>query len=251
MSARDHAIERWDDYIHDWLTRPSPPPLPAPFDEWFASYGGSVTKQAMPEPYIGRWDAPRMVTLGLNPGEADTSFQGRHGIFASEIGELGAYSTWAASDPYRRSPWEDSHGVNRYSRRLLNFARRWSDDESVSGADLLTVEMYPWHSKRVTAAMRPSARVLRDFVWAPLAEVTVPLLFAFGAQWALMCEQLGLTQEARWGAGGKNLGSPVKSRTVITYRLNADQRIVVCWQLGYAGPPRAEDVTRLRAVLGD
>jgi hypothetical protein len=99
--------------------------------------------------------------------------------------------------------------------------------------------------------MRPSAQVLRDFVWAPLAEVAVPLLFAFGAEWALMCEQLGLTQEDRWGPGGKDLGSPVKSRTVVTYRLNTDQRIVVCWQLGYAGPPRAEDVTRLRAVLGD
>jgi hypothetical protein len=192
-----------------------------------------------------------MVTLGLNPGEADTSFQGRHGIFAGEIGEFGCYSAWAASDPYRRSPWEDSHGVNRYSRRLLNFARRWSDDESVSGADLLTVEMYPWHSKSVTAAMRPPARVLRDFVWAPLSEVAVPLLFAFGAEWALMCEQLGLKQEARWGPGGKDMGSPVKSRTVITYRLNTAQRIVVCWQLGYAGPPRAEDVTRLRDVLSD
>ena len=43
--------------------------------------------------------------------------------------------------------------------------------------------------------MRPSAQVLRDFVWAPLAEVAVPLLFAFGAEWALMCEQLGLKQE--------------------------------------------------------
>ena len=77
MSARDYAIERWDDDIHDWLTRPSPPSLPAPFGEWFASYGGSVTREAMPEPYIGRWEAPRMVTLGLNPGEADVSFQGR------------------------------------------------------------------------------------------------------------------------------------------------------------------------------
>ncbi len=105
------------------------------------------------------------------------------------------------------------------------------------------MEMYPWHSKSVTAAMRPSARVLRDFVWAPLAEVAVPLLFAFGAEWALMCKQLGLKQEARWGPGGNDLGNPVKSRTVITYRLNADQRIVVCWQLGYAGPPHVEDVT--------
>ncbi len=192
-----------------------------------------------------------MVTLGLNPGQADISFQGRNGIFAGEIGELGAYSTWAASDPYRRSPWEASYGVPRYCRKLLNFARRWNDDESVSGADLLTVEMYPWHSKNVTATMCPPASVLDEFVWAPLAEIAVPLFFAFGARWARMCEQLGLKPENRWGAGGKDFGSPVKSRTVITYRLSAEQRVVVSWQQGYAGPPRAEDVTRLRAILGD
>ncbi len=191
-----------------------------------------------------------MVTLGLNPGEADTSFQGRHGIFAGEIGD-GAYSTWAATDPYRRPPWEDSHGVPRHSRRLLDFARRWNDDESVSGADLLTVEMYPWHSKSVTATMHPPAGVLNEFVWAPLAEIAVPLFFAFGAEWARMCEQLGLEPENRWGAGGKDFGSPVKSRTVITYCLSEEQRVVVSWQQGYAGPPRAEDVMRLRAVLDD
>ncbi len=251
MSARDHAIERWDDYIQDWLARPSPPPLPAPFGEWFASYGGSVTKEAMPEPYIGRWEAPRMVTLGLNPGEADVSFQGRNGIFAEEIGELGCYSAWAATDPYGQPAWEDRHRINRYRRELVKFARRWTDDDDLSGADLLVVEMYPWHSKNVTATMRPPASVLDEFVWAPLAEIVVPLFFAFGAEWALMCEQLGLKQECRWGRGGKDLGSPVKSRTVITYRLNDEQRIVVCWQQSYAGPPRAEDVTRLRAVLGD
>jgi len=251
MSARDHAIERWDDYIHDWLTRPSSPPLPAPFAEWFASYGGSVTKEAMPEPYGGQWEAPRMVILGINPGEADLTFQGRNGIFAREIAELESYSAWAATDRYRLPPWEGRHGINRYGRAQLNFARRWTDDEALSGTDLLTVEMYPWHSKNVTATMRPPAGVLKEFVWRPLAEVSLPFFFAFGADWARMCEQLGLEPENRWGAGGKDFGSPVKSRTVITYRLSAEQRVVVSWQQGYAGPPGAEDVTRLRAVLGD
>jgi hypothetical protein len=93
--------------------------------------------------------------------------------------------------------------------------------------------------------------VLREFVWGPLAEVAVPHFFAFGAEWARMCEQLGLDQQDRWGAGGKDFGSPVKSRTVITYRLSLHQRVVVSWQQGYAGPPRADDVERLREVLGD
>jgi hypothetical protein len=251
MSARSYAIERWDDHIHRWLTRPSSTPVLAAFAAWFGSYGGEVTAEAMPEPYIGRWEAPRMVTLGLNPGEADLYFQGRNGVFAREIAERGSYSAWAATDPYRRSPWEAAHRVNRYSRELLNFARRWTGDDQVSGADLLTLEMYPWHSKSVTATMRPPAAVLSDFVWAPLAEVAVPLCFAFGADWASNCKQLGLEQEDRWGAGGRDLGSPVKSRTVITYRLSPEQRVVVSWQQGYAGPPGADDVERLRAVLGD
>jgi hypothetical protein len=251
MSARSHAIERWDDYIHDWLTRPSPPPLSPLLAEWFDSYRGSVTEKAMPEPYGGQWDAPRMVILGINPGEADLTFQGRDGIFAGQIAELGSYSAWAATDPYRLPPWESRHGINVYGRAQLNFVRRWTEDEELSAADLLTVEMYPWHSKNVTAAMRPPAAVLQEFVWAPLAEVDSPLFFAFGAGWTLMCEQLGLKPESRWGPGGKDLGSKVKSRSVVTYRLSTGQRVVVCWQQGYAGPPGTEDVQRLRVVLGD
>jgi hypothetical protein len=249
-SARNYVIERWDEYIHDWLERPSAP-LPPPFADWLASYGGSVELEAMPEPYGGQWEAPRMVVLGINPGEADVSFQGRNGVFAKEIAELGSYSAWAATDRYRLPPWESRHGINRYGRAQLNFVRRWTEDEKLSAADLLTVEMYPWHSRKVTAAMRPPAAVLKEFVWAPLAEVEVPFFFAFGAAWASMCEQLGLKQESRWGPGGKDMGSSVASRTVVTYRLPTEQRIVVCWQKGYAGPPGAEDVQRLRAVLGD
>lgn len=251
MSARSHAIEVWDDYIHDWLTRPSAPPLPRPFAEWLASYRGSVTIEAMPEPYGGQWEAPRMVVLGINPGEADVTFQGRDGIFATEIAELGSYSKWAATDRYRLPPWEGRHGTNRYARAQLNFVRRWTEDDELTAAELLTVEMYPWHSKNVTAAMRPPPAVLEEFVWAPLAEIAVPLFFAFGAVWTLMCEQLGLKQECRWGPGGKDLGSKVTSRTVVTYRLDTGQRVVVAWQQGYAGPPGAEDVHRLRAVLSD
>jgi len=250
MGARGHVIERWDDYIQGWLTQPTAPALPPPFAEWFAGYRGPVTLEAMPEPYGGQWKEPRMVVLGINPGDADLAFQGRDGIFAREISELGSYSAWAATDRYRMPAWEGHHGINRYARAQLNFVRRWTGDEQISAADLLTVEMYPWHSKRVTAAMRPPAAVLEEYVWAPLAEVAVPLFFAFGAAWTVMCEQLGLKQECRWGPGGKDLGSKVESRTVITYRLGTGQRVVVCWQQGYAGPPGAEDVERLRAVLG-
>lgn len=191
-----------------------------------------------------------MVILGINPGQADVSFQGRDGIFAREIAELGSYSAWAATDRYRKPAWESRHGTNRYARAQLNFVRRWTEDAELSAADLLTVELYPWHSKNVTAAMRPSAAVLQEFVWAPLAETTAPLFFAFGAPWALMCEQLGLKPECRWGPGGKDLGSKVESRTVVTYRVSTEQRVVVCWQQGYAGPPGAEDIHRLRAALG-
>jgi hypothetical protein len=251
VSARDHVIERWDAYIRGWLADASQPRLPAPLDAWFASYSGNVTADAMPEPYMGRWDAAKLVTLGINPGGADLEMQGRDGVFARQIAELGSYSAWAATDPYGQPAWERGHGVNDYRRRRLTFARRWTRDDALPNHDLLDVALYPWHSNKVIATMRPPAAALDEFVWRPLAEIPVPLFFAFGARWAPMCERLGLRQTGRWGPGGKDLGSPVMSRTVITYRLSSEQRIVVCWQQGYAGPPRAEDVERLRAVLAE
>lgn len=248
MTAIATVATAWDEYIDTWLDGRSQ--RTKPFERWYRSYGGAVTAEAMPEPWIGSFVRPRVVMLGLNPGEADLHFQGRAGLFADDIRRLGSFSRWATTDPYGPGPWEQRNGVNVYRRARLSFARRWTGDDSIEGRDLLVVELYPWHSKRVTATMSPPTDVLESYVWTPLAETRAPFVFAFGARWARICEKLGLAAEQRWGPGGKAFASEVPSRTVVVYPLNDRQSVVVSWQQGYAGPPGGPGVERLREILG-
>jgi hypothetical protein len=46
---------------------------------------------------------------------------------------------------------------------------------------MLGFELYPWHSTRVPAPIRPDPGVIREFVFAPIEELGVPPIFAFGA----------------------------------------------------------------------
>jgi hypothetical protein len=89
--------------------------------------------------------------LGLNPGQACLDFQGRNGIFAREIRERGSYSAWAAPFPYLGEKWSRVNGRNRYAYSRLRFAREWLQDQELAADQLLTLELYPWHSTRVTA----------------------------------------------------------------------------------------------------
>jgi hypothetical protein len=101
----------------------------------------------------------------------------------------------------------------------------------------------------VTAAIAPPADIIEDFVWQPLADIPVELVFAFGKPWLGVCNALGLPEVGRWGRGGVDLGSPVASRAAVAFALPSGQWVVVCWQSGYAGPPGSEDALRLRERL--
>lgn len=241
------AVAAWDECVAAWLD--GRPELSDALERWYRSYSGAVSAEAMPEPWIGSFRRPRLAMLGLNPGQADLDFQGIRGRFADEIRRLGSFSRWAGTDPYGSEAWEKRNGVNVYRRARLRFAQRWTQDETVAGRDLLIVELYPWHSKRVTATMKPPADVLDTYVWGPLAETDLPLIFAFGARWAKICDNLNLVPEHRWGPGGKAFESEVPSRTVVIYQVSARQRVVVCWQQGYAGPPGEQGVERLREIV--
>ncbi len=114
MTAIATVATAWDEYIDTWLDGRSQ--RTKPFERWYRSYGGAVTAEAMPEPWIGSFVRPRVVMLGLNPGEADLHFQGRAGLFADDIRRLGSFSRWATTDPYGPGPWEQRNGVNVYRR---------------------------------------------------------------------------------------------------------------------------------------
>lgn len=175
------------------------------------------------------------------PGRACFDFQGRDGIFAREIRERGSYSAWAATSPYLGEEWSRINGRNRYAWSRLRFAREWLEDQELAADQLLTLELYPWHSTRVTAPIAPPTEIIEDFVWQPLADIDVDFVFAFGKPWLRVCDALGLPEVGRWGRGGVDLGSPVASRTAVAFALPSGQWVVVSWQSGYAGPPGSED----------
>lgn len=187
--------------------------------------------------------------LGLNLGQACLDFQGRNGIFAREIRERGSYSDWAATSRYLGEEWLRVYGRIRYVDSRLRFAREWLQDQAFAADQLLTLELYPWHSARVTAPIRPPAEIIEEFVWEPLADIDVELVFAFGKPWLGVCDVLGLREVGRWGRGGVDLGSPVASRAAVAFALPSGQCVVVSWQSGYAGPPGSEDALRLRERL--
>jgi hypothetical protein len=252
MSAVKRVADFWDEVTEKWLGGGDP--LPDPLPRWYASYSGrgagQVTREAFAEPYVGDLrGAPKAVTLGLNPGQAFLDFQGRHGIYADHIRELGSYSAWAAPFPYLGEKWSQINGLNRYAWSRLRFARDWLDDRDLAPRELLTLELYPWHSTRVTAAIAPPREIVESFVWQPLADIEVDFVFAFGKPWLEVCEALGLPEYGRWGKGGSDLGSSVASRTAVAFALPSGQSVVVLWQAGYAGPPTRRDALRLRERL--
>ncbi len=252
-SAQGRIADFWDELTAAWLSGEDP--LPDPLPDWYASYegrgDGQVTREAFAEPYVGDLrGTPRMVTLGLNPGQACPDFQARSGIFAREIRERGSYSAWAATSPYLGKEWLRVNRSNRYASSRLGFAREWLQDDELAADQLLTLELYPWHSTRVTAPIRPPPEIIETFVWGPLADMQqVEFVFAFGKPWLGVCDALDLPEVGRWGRDGVNLGSPVASRAVVAFALPSGQWVVVSWQSGYAGPPGSEDALRLRDRL--
>jgi hypothetical protein len=257
-TARTRMLSIWDGYIATWVSSEVPPQLPPALRDWKESYHGTgegaVTDEAMPEPFIGDWYSARLVTLGLNPGAADLPFQRRDGLFAKEVAET-TFSEWAKTDPYGSELWEsestvnppgkDGKHVNRYRAARVQFARRWLEDPYIDGDDPLLLELYPWHSRRVTAPIEPPAAVLDEFIWEPLRELDVQVVFAFGAPWRAAAKTLGLTTNRHFEPG--YFASP--GRQAVTFTLPSEQELVVVWQPGYAGPPGLEDTSRLRGLL--
>ncbi|SIM77068.1 hypothetical protein [Micromonospora cremea] len=142
-----------------------------------------------------------------------------------------------------------SRAVCRYYGARLAFTRRWLQDPNADHRDLLIFECYPWHSKALTAPLRPPSEVIEEFVWQPIAELPVRDVFAFGRPWDAIAQALELPLTGRLGSGGRDYGSKVPSRAVRTYGLPSGQRLVVEWHPGSAGPPSAKETALLREAL--
>jgi hypothetical protein len=254
-SARENVAAFWDEHVRAWLDGDDP--MRFPLDSWYSSYRGrdkgTVTRDGFVEPYQGHLAGdsavPRVVLLALNPGRYFPDLQSRTGLFADEIRSMGSYSRWVVSHPYDRDPWLAAYGPNRFYRARLDFMRRWLEEPEATYDDMLMFELYPWHSTNVTASMKPPASVIDEFVWQPIAELPVDLIFAFGSPWTAVAEGLKLPEVVRLGAGGLDYGSAVATRAVRVHDLPSGQRLVIEWHSGSALPPSAVELHRLRHAL--
>lgn len=257
-TARTRLIETWDRAVDQFLRTGDA--VPAALEPWFNAYRGSglgaVDRKALPEPYLGDiMGRPRAAFLALNPGEA-FPFQRPGGAFVKHVQELGSYRAWAASWPYLTGAWEQHHSggkPNRHHASRLKFLRRWFSDERLGPSDMVAFELYPWHSSRITAAMRPDPELIYEFVWSPLAEIGVPA-FAFGAPWFPLLEEprLGLEVVDRLGQGGRPFGSRVASRSVLVLRhQQAGLTVLAEKHSGAAGPPSASEAALLQQAVND
>ncbi|GAA3873392.1 anti-phage DNA glycosylase Brig1 [Tessaracoccus defluvii] len=248
MSSRLAAVEFWDREIGLWVKGNHR--LHPDLERWRATYSGrgagTVDMTVMPEPYIGSLAGsatPALVMLGLNPGAPAPAFQSMDGIYTQRVRET-SYSNWASSGPYTDATWQQAHGRNRYHHNRLAFARRLHNDDTIQNHDLLYIELYPFHSKAVTAAITPPADLLTRFILDPISELETPFVFAFGKPWLRAASRLGLSDgnqlPVNWATA---------SRTAHMFPLIRNQRLVVITQAGYAGPPGATDTEALAAAL--
>jgi hypothetical protein len=251
MSERQRVADFWDEVVNDFLQGGFP--LPPPLDRWFLAYrgvgDGLVDQEAFPEPYGGPLlgDA-RFVILGLNPGVTVPRYQYRDGILAQEIRKAGRYSEVFKTAPVNREPWLTDIGPVGYLLSRVAFMRRWLMDESLGDQHMLTIELYPWHSRGVTAAIRPDPDIIESMVFAPIAETGVRHVFAFGAPWFDLLGRLGLRRLVTLGAGGEAYGSTVASRSVAVFQA-AGYFVVAEKHAGSAGPPRPSETRVLKTAL--
>jgi len=176
--------------------------------------------------------------------------QSATGVLADEIRRMGSYRAWAASWPYLRDIWVKNMGRNRHHTSRLTFMRRWWDQPGLKADDMLSFELYPWHSPRLTAPIRPDPELIQRYVFAPLEELDAPPIFAFGVPWFSMLEDhLRLPTIARLGVGGDPYPTQVADRAVAVFALSSGALVIAVKQGGYAGPPSAQETVLLQEAL--
>lgn len=91
---------------------------------------------------------------------------------------------------------------------------------------------------------------VREYVWEPIADRGAPFVFAFGAPWFKLLPELGVSAIATLGRGGRTYASTVSSRSVLIGSSTAGSIVIAEKHAGAAGPPSAEETTRMREAVG-
>jgi len=249
----------WDKVLDRWAGGEDH--LIVPLERWIASYQGAgkgaVDLGHYPDPYVGdlrgHVHEPRMVVLGLNPGIGYDQLQGPDGIWTARIREQGYSGCFQRSPAQDPASWIALHGrESAYWSALLRFTRRWLGDDHAGVDDVLGLELFPWHSAAVTAPMQPPPDLIDEYIWAPVSELNVPVVFALGAPWFKNVEALGLPLVTLFGKGGVPFAEPVNEQAnwrVGLYELPSGQYIIVNSQSGSGQPPGPDRTSILQATL--
>jgi hypothetical protein len=145
------------------------------------------------------------------------------------------------------------HGkTSAYWDRLIKFAQRWLHDPCADHNVILNFELYPWHSKSVTAGIDTPPDLAEHYIFEPIAEINVPQVFAFGAPWFEVGERLVARNKLKTIRTPYMVqGDSDTSRwTVGLYELPSTQRLVVSSQSGFAGPPGEVRMEAFRRASG-
>jgi len=244
MTRRELA-SFWDGEVKRWLRGETLAPL---LDEWKRGYRGELEDWAFPEPFIGDLlGSPRVVLLANNPGIAREELQSRDGVFAAQILQNG-FTRWASTRPFDGpdSEWVRRYGPIRHTVQRRNFARRFLRDDSLDFTDMLTVEMFPWHSRSLQGSIRVQPHILREFIIEPLSEFgpAVPVI-ALARGWA---DALDRAPDLLEDAPRRLDTFKVPSRRARLYHIRGGGRILVVWHSGSDMPPAAPDTERLRTA---
>lgn len=249
ISARNQISDFWDETIDSWLRGKEV--WEAPLDRWIGTYRGRGRGQLVlnqyPDPFAGDLRGGmakvRMLVLGLNPGIGFDQLQSRQGDWARGILEHGYSRFLTRRPPDIPERWVDLAGrPSRYWGNLTKFAQRWLEDPTADVNSILNMELYPWHSLSVTAALRSPPDLVRRFVLEPLLEFNVSEVFAFGKEWFQVADALELRPlvEPHQPLSSRGIDNRLQWK-LASYELDRDHRLIVSSQLGYAGPPAHAD----------
>lgn len=245
--TRAELAHFWDEQLDLWLRdRPLDPTL----QEWKRAWRGDVDEWAFPEPWMGPLlGSPRIIIGGLNPGRAHETLQSRTGVSAKSIHTLG-FTAWAAPRPYNipDGEWQQQgFGNIRLDEDRLRFARDFLDDPSIQFGDILTIELYPWHSPGLGKhAIRVQPQTLQQFIFEPLrdlADMDVPVVM-FRTAWRDALQRAPHLAELVHAFDDFTL----PRRRAQLWRTSQGGRVLVEWHGQFDPLPAGHDTERLRAA---